>query len=131
MLDISPEELLAEGVIRPYLEIKAPISGYVTSMKLNVGKYFQPGEAICEIVDKGHMMLNLTAYEKDLPFLTSGGKITFVVNGVGSKEFNATVLSIGQEVDIASRSLELYARADDSHELFRPGMYVTARIHKK
>ncbi|MCD8043413.1 MAG: efflux RND transporter periplasmic adaptor subunit [Tannerellaceae bacterium] len=131
MLDISPEELLREGMIRPYLEIKAPISGYVTSMKLNVGKFFQPGEAICELVDKGRILLKMTAYEKDLPYLTSGEKITFVVNGVRGKEFEATVLSIGQEVDVASRSLEVYARADDNHELFRPGMYVTARINKK
>ncbi len=129
MLNISPDEIAREG-IRPYLAVKAPITGYVTGMKINIGKYFQAGESICDIVDKGEMMLNLTIYEKDLPYLSNGERISFVVNGI-SGSFDATIFSIGQEVDPASRSLEVYAKTKESHSLFRPGMYVTARVDKK
>ncbi|MCD7937547.1 MAG: efflux RND transporter periplasmic adaptor subunit [Tannerellaceae bacterium] len=129
MLDISPEELEREG-IRPYLPVKAPITGYITGMKLNIGKYFQAGESMCEIVDKGKVMLNLTVYEKDLPYLTTGEQVNFVVNGINNN-FTATLFSIGQEVDPSSRSLEVYARVEGTHPLFRPGMYVTAQANKK
>ncbi len=129
MLDISPEELVREG-IRPYFPVKAPITGYITGMKLNIGKHFQAGESICEIVDKGKVMLNLTVYEKDLPHLTTGEQVNFVVNGINNN-FTATLFSIGQEVDPASRSLEVYARVEGTHPLFRPGMYVTAQANKK
>jgi len=129
MLDISPEELLQEG-IRPYLSVKAPITGYITGMKINIGKHFQAGESICEIVDKGAVMLNLTVYEKDLPYLTTGEHVNFVVNGIND-QFTATLFSIGQEVDPASRSLEVYAHVKGTHPLFRPGMYVTAQANKK
>ncbi|MCD8193692.1 MAG: efflux RND transporter periplasmic adaptor subunit [Tannerellaceae bacterium] len=129
MLDISPDEILQEG-IRPYLAVKAPITGYVTGMKINIGKYFQAGESIWDIVDKGEMLLNLTIYEKDLPSLSNCEKISFGGNGINGS-FDATIFSIGQEVDPASRSLEVYAHTKENHSLFRPGMYVTARVDKK
>jgi len=129
LLDISPEQIVKEG-ISPYLTVKAPISGYVTGMKLNIGKHFQVGESICEIVDKGEVILNLTVYEKDLPYLNVGEKLCFLVNGIPD-DFDATLFSIGQEVDTSSRSLEVYAKVQGTHALFRPGMYVTARVNKK
>ena len=50
---------------------------------------------------------------------------------MGKQTFDATLLSVGQEVDAVNRSLEIYARVKGNHERFRPGMYVTARVEKK
>ena len=44
-------------------------------MKRNVGRHFDGGEPLCEIVDKRNMMLRLTAYEKDLAHLKSGERV--------------------------------------------------------
>lgn len=97
---------------------------------MNVGKYVHPGEALCEIIDKSAPLLKLTTYEKDLINMTVGSPVEFRVNGMGEQTFNATILSIGQKVDEVSRSLEVYAQVNDTHQQFRPGMYVTARIKK-
>lgn len=43
---------LADKGIQPYLEIKAPLNGYVTNMNVNVGKYFNVGEPVCDVIDK-------------------------------------------------------------------------------
>ncbi len=130
LLNIVPEELLKNGIL-PYLEVKSPLSGYITGMPVNRGKYIPAGEAICEVIDKGEMLLCLTAYEKDLEGLVPGSKLRFRVNGMGEKSFDAVLLSIGQEVDAVNRSLEIYARVKGNHEHFRPGMYVTAHVEKK
>lgn len=130
ILGVVPTDLLKNG-IRPYLEVKAPISGYVANMKINLGKYVSAGEPICDVIDKGETLLCLTAYEKDLDNLTVGNRVQFRVNGMGTETFEAVLISIGQEVDAVNRSLEVYARVKERNSRFRPGMYVSARVEKK
>ena len=130
LLEVEPEVLLKEG-IQPSLQIKAPISGYVADVKMNVGKYMNVGDALCEIVDKSRTLLRLTTYEKDLADMKVGNPVQFRVNGMGKIVFKATLISIGQKVDEDTRSVEVYARVDTVDSQFRPGMYVTARIMKE
>lgn len=130
ILGIQPADVLKDG-IRPYLEVKAPLSGYIAALAINLGKYVNAGEPICDVIDKGETLLCLTAYEKDLTDLEPGSRVQFRVNGMGKQSFNATLLSIGQQVDAVNRSLEIYARVKETNPRFRPGMYVTARVEKK
>lgn len=130
LLEVEPEVLLKEG-IQPFLQIKAPISGYVADVKMNVGKYMNVGDTLCEIVDKSRTLLRLTTYEKDLADMKVGNPVQFRVNGMGKTVFKATLISIGQKVDKDTRSVEVYARVDTVDNQFRPGMYVTARIMKE
>lgn len=130
LLGIHPVTLLNNG-IQPLLEVKAPISGYAANVAMNVGKYINPGEALCEIIDKNGPMLCLTAYEKDLADIQVGSPVQFRANGMGKQTFNGTVISIGQKVDEVNRSLEVYASINETNAQFRPGMYVTAHIQKK
>jgi len=130
ILGIVPEQLISDG-IQPYLEVKAPISGYMTGTKMNLGKYVNAGESMCDIIDKGEAMLRLIAYEKDLDNFSTGSILSFTVNGMEDNHFRAHVISVGQEVDGVSRSLDVYAKVEGTHPRFRPGMYVTAQIEKK
>ncbi|MEG1838358.1 MAG: efflux RND transporter periplasmic adaptor subunit [Bacteroidaceae bacterium] len=129
LLGVSAEKLLATG-IRPYLEIKAPVNGYVSNVQVNLGKHLSAGEPLCDVIDKSKTMIRLIAYEKDLKGMKIGNPVQFRVNGLGRKTFHATLVSIGQQVDNTSRSLEIYAKVNDGDEAFRPGMYVTARMAK-
>lgn len=130
LLGIDTARLLKEGIV-PYLDVKAPISGYAADVKMNVGRHFSAGEPLCEIVDKSDMMLRLTAYEKDLSHLKSGDRVEFRVNGLDRQTFHGTVAMIGQQVNNENRSIDVYVRIADSDPQFRPGMYATARIERK
>lgn len=125
ILGVSPAKLKRNG-ISPYMSITAPISGYVTNLDLNVGKYFNSGDPICDIIDKSAPILQLTAYEKDLSHLKIGDKFDFHVNGMGAKSFKATLFSIDQMVNETNRSINLYLNIEDPVSEFRPGMYVSA-----
>lgn len=129
LLQVDVRQLHDQG-IEPYLQVKAPLDGYVTNMKVNLGTYLNAGEPICDIINKGETLLELTAYEKDLDYLQVGSSVEFQVNGMGSQTFEATVITIGQEVDDVNRSLQVYARVKDQNSRFRPGMYVSAKIRK-
>lgn len=129
MLGVVPEALLQKG-IQQALSVKSPISGYVADVKMNVGKYMNAGEALCEVVDKSQTLLRLTAYEKDLADMQIGSPVEFRVNGMGKTVFQASLISIGQKVDEVTRSVEVFAKVNAANAQFRPGMYVTARIKK-
>lgn len=129
LLGISAQSLLKNG-ITPALEIKAPVNGYIGKVKVNMGKYLNEGDILCEIINKQETLLRLTTYEKDLKDIRLGAKVWFRVNGMGTKTFEAKLISIGQEVDETSRSLEVFAKVISEDPNFRPGMYVTAQIEK-
>ena len=129
LLGVDPERLVTAGIV-PYLEVKAPIGGYLSAVKVNLGSYVQAGEALCELIDKRQALLRLTAYEKDLAGLEVGASLRFRVNGLGDETFEATLISIGQQVDAVNRSVELYAKVKTTHALFRPGMYVSASVER-
>ena len=130
LLGINPETLNTTG-IRPYIEVKAPINGYISKVQANLGKFLNTGEPLCDVIDKSQTMVRLTAYEKDLVGMKVGSRVQFRVNGLGKTTFHATLISIGQQVDDANRSIELYAKVLDASPVFRPGMYVSARMEKE
>ena len=130
LLGVDTARLLSGGII-PYLEIKAPISGYVADVKMNVGRHFSVGEPLCEIVDKSDMMLRLTAYEKDLSTLKIGDRVEFRVNGLDQQTFHGAIIMIGQQVNNENRSVDVYVRIAEQNPQFRPGTYATARIQRK
>jgi cobalt-zinc-cadmium efflux system membrane fusion protein len=129
LLGVTPTTLLTKG-IQQFLIVRAPISGYVSSVSMNIGKYMNTGDVLCEIVDKSSAMLRLVSYEKDIVAVKVGTRLKFRANSLGDKAYDATVISVGQSVDPSNRSSEIYARIDKMVPQFRPGMYVTARFLK-
>lgn len=127
LLGVDTSVLLKQGII-PFLEIKAPVSGYAADVKMNIGRHFNVGEPLCEIVDKSDMLLRLTAYEKDLPYLKVGDRVAFRVNGLDTLTFHGAITMIGQQVNNENRSIDVYVRISEQNPQFRPGMYATARI---
>lgn len=130
LLGVDLQALQKDG-IQPYLSVKAPLNGYITNMNANTGKYFNAGEPICDIINKEGLLLQLTAYEKDLARLHVGDSIHFRVNGMSDKYFEAQLISVDQSVDEKNRSIKVYARIQTAEPQFRPGMYVSAKIREK
>ena len=128
-LGIAPQ-LIKEQGIRAFLPIKAPISGYVTDMKVNIGSYLQMGDAICNIINKSQPMIILTVYEKDIKQMEVGTQLAFRANGMGKTSFHATVINVEQRVDAQDYSIKVYASVSTPNTNFRPGMYVRARKSK-
>ena len=121
-------ESLAEGKIEPYMTIKAPINGYVTSLNANIGKYIDVGESLCMVIDKSRPRIVMTVYEKDLSYIGIGKKMMFKINGIDDKEFEAVIDAVDQVVDQTDYSIKVYASVNEFQEEFRPGMYVRARF---
>lgn len=125
MINISTEQLQKNGISKQ-VKLLAPIHGYVTVVNVNIGKLVNPNDVICEIVDIGHLHVELTVFEKDVTSLQAGQKVRFWVNNE-TEERTASVYLIGKEIS-ADRTVRVHCHLDKEDKTLLPGMYLTAYI---
>jgi cobalt-zinc-cadmium efflux system membrane fusion protein len=120
---------LEKGEIQPTVNLYAPISGYVTEVNVNLGKYVSPTDVMFEIVDTEHLHAELTVFERDVPRLKIGQKVRFILANE-LKERMATVYLIGREIG-ADRTVRIHCHLDKEDRELLPGMYLTAFVETK
>jgi cobalt-zinc-cadmium efflux system membrane fusion protein len=118
--------LLEKGEIQSTINIYAPISGYITAVNVNIGKYVNPTDVMFEIVDTEHLHAELTVFEKDVPLLRIGQKVRFALSNE-SQDRMATVYLIGREIS-TDRTVRVHCHLDREDKNLLPGMYLTAFV---
>jgi cobalt-zinc-cadmium efflux system membrane fusion protein len=126
ILNIDPASL-TQSNIRSVVAIYAPIGGYVTVVNVNIGKYVNPQDVICEIVDTDHLHAELTVFEKDIIKLKKGQKIRFVLVNESNKERTASVFLINHKIS-EDRTIRVHAHLDKEDPTLMPNMYLKALI---
>jgi membrane fusion protein, heavy metal efflux system len=125
LLNVKPE-LIQPEKISSVVPLHAPITGYVTAININVGKFANPGDVLFTIVDTQHLHAELTVFEKDLPQIKVGQKIRFMLVNE-TKERTATVHLIGREIS-ADRTVRIHGHLDVEDKNLLPGMYLQGLI---
>ncbi len=128
MININTSQL-EKGDIQPFISLYAPISGYVTEVNVNMGKYVNPTDVMFEIVDTEHLHAELTVFEKDVPLLKVGQKVRFILANE-TKERMATVYLVGREIS-TDRTVRVHCHLDKEDKNLLPGMYLTAFVETK
>lgn len=126
-IGIDPEKLTVDNITTS-IRLLAPVSGYITQINANLGKFIEPQQVLYEMVDNSHMHLNLKVYEKDVFRLHKGQSIQFSLAGQGNRYFTATVETVGHKVDADTRTVDVLAHIQSPEESMMPGMYVNAVI---
>lgn len=125
MLNINFSSLEA-GNISSSIPIYAPISGYVTEVNVNIGKYVNPSDVLFEIVDTNHLHAELIVFEKDVPKLKIGQKVRFTLANE-STERMATIFLIGRKIT-TNRTIRIHCHIDKEDTELLPGMYLKALV---
>lgn len=125
MLNINFGALEA-GNISSSIPIYAPISGYVTEVNVNIGKYVNPSDVLFEIVDTNHLHAELIVFEKDVPKLKIGQKVRFTLANE-STERMATIFLIGRKIT-TNRTIRIHCHIDKEDTQLLPGMYLKALV---
>ena len=125
MIGLSPEALEKEG-IKSVINIVTPISGYVTEVNINRGKYVNSADVMFEIVDTEHLHAEAQVFEKDVMNLKIGQSMRLTLaNETEPRE--ATVYLIGKEIS-AERTVCVHGHLEKEDPALIPGMYFTAVI---
>lgn len=117
---------LEAGNISSTANVYAGISGFVTQVNVNIGRFVSPTDVLFVIVDTGHLHAELTVFEKDVPKIFIGQKVRFTLANE-TRERMATVYLIGREIG-ANRTIRIHCHIDTEDKNLLPGMYLQAVV---
>lgn len=117
---------LNEKNISKSVVLTAPISGYIKTVNVSIGKSVLPSDALFEIVNTSKLFLQLTLFEKDASKVLLGQKIRFFINDE-AEEHTAQIYQTAKSID-ADKTYKVYATVNSTCKNVLPGMYVNATI---
>ncbi|HWA33396.1 MAG TPA: efflux RND transporter periplasmic adaptor subunit, partial [Cyclobacteriaceae bacterium] len=115
-----------KGNLTSIIRLHSPISGYVTKIGGNIGKFINPADLLFEIVDTQHLHVELTVFEKDIPRLRIGQKVRFTLANE-TAERTATVYLLGRQIG-ANRAVQIHCHIDKEDVNLLPGMFLKAVV---
>lgn len=129
LIGISPTSL-SVGRISKSVNIYSPISGYVSKVNVNIGKYVSPTEVLFELVNPADIHLVLTVFQKDVPKLRIGQKVITYTANEPDRKIPASILLISQDI-AADGSVEIHCHFDIEEHRLLPGTFMNAEIETK
>ena len=125
LIGIVPENL-NETNISSTVNLRSPITGYIKSVNITIGKYVEPTDVLFEIVNSDQLLLELTLFEKDADKVARGQKIKFFINNE-TEAHEATISQTGKSIS-NDKTFRVYATVTKPCKNVLPGMYVNALI---
>jgi cobalt-zinc-cadmium efflux system membrane fusion protein len=126
LIGINPDNL-DENNISKSINITSPIEGFVSDVKMNIGKYATPTDVLFELVNPADIHLNLTIFEKDLDKISVGQKIFAYNNNNPNKKYICEGILIGKDVT-PERTIQVHCHFEEYDKTLIPGMYMNAAI---
>jgi membrane fusion protein, heavy metal efflux system len=115
-----------EDKISSSIALKSPISGYIKTANVNIGKSISATDVLFEIINNDNLFLELTLFEKDANKVYKGQKIRFFINNE-TEEHEAVIYQTGRSVD-SDKTYKVYATISKGCKNLLSGMYVNAII---
>ena len=126
LIGIEPAQL-NEATISRAIHFNAPISGYVTKVNVNIGKYVAATDVLFEIVDPSDLHLRLIVFENDASSLKVGNEVIFTTNNDLSKKHKAHIAVITPNIN-EERTTEVHCHLVNEQVKIYPGTYVNAEV---
>lgn len=117
---------LEAGTISSTSNIYSTITGFVTEVNVNIGKFVNPSDILFEIVDTEHLHAELIIFEKDVRKIKIGQKVRFTLANETTVRL-ATVYLIGREIS-PDRTIRIHCHIDKEDKDLLPGMYLKAIV---
>ena len=126
ILGLNPGTLKVENISRT-VPIRSPITGFVKSVYVNVGKYVNPSDVLFEIVDPNHIHGSLTVFENEQHLVKPGQKLDIYTTAQPGKPYRGEVILVSKDVD-SNRGVTIHCHFLGNHGDLIPGMYISASI---
>ena len=124
LINIDPLTLSIDK-ISSKVNLIAPISGYVSKVNINRGKYVAPTEVLLELIDPNDVHAAITIYEKDITLFKEGMKGKVVLANEPNKSYSVSVLAVSKNLDDDKSGL-LHCHFAAVPKNMLPGMFLTA-----
>ena len=123
---INPNTLNANNIRRSFA-VSSPISGYISSVNVNIGQYVSPMEKMFEIVNTSDIHLAMKVFEKDLSKISVCQNFFSFINQNPKKKYEARIFLLGKDFS-ADRSVLVHCHFVDQDATLIPGTFMNAEI---
>ena len=120
LIGINPEQL-REDNISSTANLLSPITGFLSAVNVNIGKYVTQTDVLFEIVNSDKLFLELTLFEKDAGRVAAGQKMKFYISNE-TEEHEAVITQTGKSVS-DDKTFKAYASVT-SHMYKTPAWHV-------
>jgi RND family efflux transporter MFP subunit len=125
LIGINPANLREDNISRS-VALVSPISGFVNTVNVNIGKFVSPSDVLFEIINSDKLFLELTLFEKDADKVSKDQQIRFFINNE-TEQHEAVIYQTGKSIS-NDKSYKVYASVTGTCKNIFPGMYVNAII---
>jgi cobalt-zinc-cadmium efflux system membrane fusion protein len=126
---INPNRVSTKSISKS-INVYSPISGFVSKVNVNIGKYVTPSDILFEIVDPSDIHLALTVFEKDINRLAIGQSLIAYTNTNPDKKYNCKIILIGKDFS-ENKSVEMHCHFTSYDKDLLPGIYMNAEVELK
>jgi cobalt-zinc-cadmium efflux system membrane fusion protein len=129
LLGIDPQKLTT-GNISSVINIYSPMSGFVSRVNINIGKYINPTDVLMELVNTDDIHAALTVFEKDISKIAIGNKVKISLPSLPDRIYPGKVILIGRMLD-TNRSVMVHSHFLKTDRNILPNMFLQASIETK
>ncbi|XAZ81849.1 efflux RND transporter periplasmic adaptor subunit (plasmid) [Fibrella sp. ES10-3-2-2] len=126
LVGLSPQAAL-DGKFSATYVVVAPVSGIVTDVPATVGQYVQPADIMARLTSSQGLYAELTVFEKDLPQLREGQRVSLRLNNESGRERSGRITYINRTIE-ADRSVRVVARLDQPDTRLAPNTFLKATL---
>ncbi|MBY0244708.1 MAG: efflux RND transporter periplasmic adaptor subunit, partial [Sphingobacteriaceae bacterium] len=126
LININPNQVSINKITKS-IPIYSPITGFVSKVNANIGRYISSTEVLFELINPTDIHLNLKIYEKDAINLKIGQKVITHTNTNPTKKYECEIILISKNID-ADGTTEVHCHFETYDKTLLPGMYMNGEI---
>lgn len=116
--------LVSPSRINSEIGLPAPVSGTITSRKVNAGEIIEANKELFRVTNLDTVWVIAQAFEKDLSRLRVGGAASVTTDAFSDRVFRGQVTYIDPGVDQQTRTAQVRVELDNPGHMLKIGMYV-------
>lgn len=129
LININPSKITA-GKISKSISIYSNITGFVSRVNVNIGKYVTPSDVMFELINPSDIHLNIKVFEKDVAKLAIGQKVIAYNNANPDIKYSCSIILISKDIN-SEGTADVHCHFDTYDQTILPGMYMNAEVELK
>jgi membrane fusion protein (multidrug efflux system) len=109
-------------------EILAPFDGLVSERLVSPGAYVKAGDPLVRLVDLDPIKISFSVPERYMTELKLGQQVTMRTASIPGRAFTGEVYFIDPQVEVATRTIKVKAKTDNSDAVLRPGLFANVEL---
>ena len=126
-LGINVSDLTTDNIVQR-IPLYAPMSGYITSIKMHNGMFVSPEMELMEIVNENHLHLELDVFEQSIASIQDGQRISYIVPALGNTVYEGEVHVIGKEFNTENKTVRVHGHLAKERPKFIKDLFLEAKI---